>query len=284
MVLTTLPSRADMKEPVPMAISTHHLRSMFFGMKTSFGNGYWVSGSRYPVISELVDYNRDSGPWLLGAGRCEHVQPALRHRHLALYRLRMTLQTISSVLNRKTSLFAKLKEKASILNREVYALVIAAMIARVPWYARVFMGLVLAYAFSPIDLIPDFIPVLGYLDDLVIVPLGIALSLKMIPVQVMTEARQKAEEALRQGKPSSRVGAILIIAIWLIMLVVVIGLLARAARMVHCEPGMHNWLINDINGFTLRFPGVKTGLNPMLIGLALPSIFPEEIDDQFRCY
>ncbi len=127
-------------------------------------------------------------------------------------------------------MFAKLKEKASILNREVYALVIAARDPRVPWYARVFMGLVLAYAFSPIDLIPDFIPVLGYLDDLVIVPIGIALSLKMIPVQVMTEARQKAEEALRQGKPSSRVGAILIIAIWLIMLAVVIGLLARAAR------------------------------------------------------
>ena len=127
-------------------------------------------------------------------------------------------------------MIAKLKEHASALNREVYALYIAGRDPRVPWYARIFMGLVLAYALSPIDLIPDFVPVLGYLDDLVILPLGIALSLKMIPAQVMTEARQKAEEALRQGKPSSRVGAILIIAIWLIMLAVVIGLLARAAR------------------------------------------------------
>jgi uncharacterized membrane protein YkvA (DUF1232 family) len=130
----------------------------------------------------------------------------------------------------RTSLIAKLKEKAGALNRETYALWIAARDPRVPWYARVFMGLVLAYAFSPIDLIPDFIPVLGYLDDLVIVPLGIALSLKMIPAQVITEARQKADEAVRQGKPSSRAGAILIIAIWLIMLAVVIGLLARTVR------------------------------------------------------
>ncbi len=123
----------------------------------------------------------------------------------------------------------KLKERAARLDRQVYALYIAARDPRVPWYAKAFMGLVLAYAFSPIDLIPDFIPVLGYLDDLVIIPLGIALALKMIPAQVMADARQEAEELSRQGKPLIRAGAILIIAIWLIMLIVVIGVIVKVS-------------------------------------------------------
>jgi uncharacterized membrane protein YkvA (DUF1232 family) len=134
-------------------------------------------------------------------------------------------------------LISKLKERASALNREVYALSIAGRDPRVPWYARIFMGLVLAYALSPIDLIPDFIPVLGYLDDLVIVPLGIAISLKMIPVQVMSEARQKAAEAFRQGKPSSRAGAVLIILIWLIMLAVAISWVVRAGSLFQLPSG-----------------------------------------------
>jgi uncharacterized membrane protein YkvA (DUF1232 family) len=125
-------------------------------------------------------------------------------------------------------LIAALKNRAVALKREAYALYIAARDPRVPWYAKVFMGLVLAHTFSPIDLIPDFIPVLGYLDDLIVVPLGIALALKMIPAEVMIDARRQAEELLRQGKPISRAGAIMVIAIWLIIITAVVWSIARA--------------------------------------------------------
>ena len=119
-------------------------------------------------------------------------------------------------------MLAKLKNWANTLKREVSALYIAARDPRVPWYAKVFMGFVLAYFFSPIDLIPDFIPFIGYLDDLIIVPLGIALAIKMIPAQVMIDARKQAEGFLRQKEPVSRVGAIMIIVIWLIILALVV--------------------------------------------------------------
>ena len=124
-------------------------------------------------------------------------------------------------------MIAALKNRARSLKREAYALYIAARDPRVPWYAKVFMGLVLAHTFSPIDLIPDFIPVLGYLDDLIVTPLGIALALKMIPAQVMTDARQQAEELLRQGKPISRAGAVMVITIWLIIITAVVWFIAR---------------------------------------------------------
>jgi uncharacterized membrane protein YkvA (DUF1232 family) len=117
-------------------------------------------------------------------------------------------------------LIAKLKDHAASLKREVYALCIAARDPRVPWYAKIIMGVVLAYALSPIDLIPDFIPVLGYLDDLIIVPLGIALALKMIPAQVMLDARLHADDLLRQGKPVSRARAVIVIIIWLAILAI----------------------------------------------------------------
>jgi uncharacterized membrane protein YkvA (DUF1232 family) len=130
-------------------------------------------------------------------------------------------------------LLAKLKNRAIFLKKEAYALYIAARDPRAPWYAKVFIGLVLAYAFSPIDLIPDFIPVLGYLDDLIIVPIGIVLALKMIPAQVMIDARQKAEDLLRQGEPVSRVGAFIVIVIWLIILAAVIWFIMRLVMKKH---------------------------------------------------
>src|SRR5512136_429205 len=114
------------------------------------------------------------------------------------------------------------KAAARKLRLEVYALYYAYRNPRTPWYAKVWGSLVLAYAFSPIDLIPDFIPVLGYLDDLLVVPLGIAISVKMIPAQVMIDARHQAEDLLRQGEPISRLGAIIVIVIWLIIVAVVI--------------------------------------------------------------
>lgn len=122
----------------------------------------------------------------------------------------------------------KLKSRAKLLKRDAYALYIAARDPRVPWYAKVFLGVVVAHTFSPIDLIPDFVPVLGYLDDLIITPLGIALALKMIPAEVMTEARRQSEELMRQGKPISRAGAVLVIAVWLVILVIMVWWLARA--------------------------------------------------------
>ncbi len=114
-----------------------------------------------------------------------------------------------------------LKKRAYELEREACALVIAARDPRVPWYAKAFMGLVLAHTFSPIDLIPDFIPVLGYLDDLVVTPLGIALALKMIPADVIVDARQQADRVWQQGRPVSRAGAIIVIAFWLVVVILV---------------------------------------------------------------
>jgi uncharacterized membrane protein YkvA (DUF1232 family) len=116
------------------------------------------------------------------------------------------------------------KQRARQLKKETYAIYIACKDPRVPWYARLFAGFVVAYAFSPIDLIPDVIPILGYLDDLVLVPLGIILVLKMIPPAVLAECRDKAEAAMNQGKPTSRIAAIAIVAIWLLLgIIAVIG-------------------------------------------------------------
>ena len=84
----------------------------------------------------------------------------------------------------------RLKRWARRLKVEVYALYLAYKDPRVPWYARAFAAVVVAYAFSPIDLIPDPIPILGYLDDLVIIPLGVALAIRMIPPPVLAECRE----------------------------------------------------------------------------------------------
>jgi len=121
----------------------------------------------------------------------------------------------------------KLKRRAQVLKRDAYALTIAVRDPRVPWYARVFLGLVVAHTFSPIDLIPDFVPVLGYLDDLIITPLGIALALKMIPPEAMADARRQSEEWMQQGKPVSRAGAILVISVWLVVLTILVWLIVR---------------------------------------------------------
>ena len=119
----------------------------------------------------------------------------------------------------KSNLLSKLKDRATVLKRDVFALWFAYRDARTPWYAKGFAALVVAYAFSPIDLIPDFIPVLGYLDDLILVPAGIALALKMIPIGVMSDARAKAEQHLKDKKPTNWVVAGVIILIWIAILV-----------------------------------------------------------------
>ena len=107
-----------------------------------------------------------------------------------------------------------LKLRARALKSELRALVIALRDPRTPWFARLWLGMVLAYAFSPIDLIPDFIPVLGYLDDLLLVPLGIWVALWMIPAGVMDDARLTASRQQGGKKPVSMVGAAVIVSIW----------------------------------------------------------------------
>lgn len=119
------------------------------------------------------------------------------------------------------------KQRAQQLKAETYALYLAYRDPRTPWYARVFAAIVVAYAFSPIDLIPDFIPVLGYLDDLLLVPLGILLAIKIIPPEIMQDSRAKAQEALAQNKSIGRAAAIAIVAIWLLLAALSISLGVR---------------------------------------------------------
>ena len=102
------------------------------------------------------------------------------------------------------STIEKWKQYARELKDETYALYLAYRHPDTPWLAKAFAGLVIAYASSPIDLVPDFIPILGYLDDLVLVPLGIAIALKMIPDAVMVECRRQAKIDLGEGKPVNR--------------------------------------------------------------------------------
>jgi uncharacterized membrane protein YkvA (DUF1232 family) len=116
---------------------------------------------------------------------------------------------------REAKALEKLKNKAGKIKQNVFVLFLAYKDPRVPLYAKLFAALVVAYAFSPIDFIPDFIPVLGYLDDLIIVPLGITLALKIIPQPVIAECRDRAEEIRKQGKPKNWVTGALFILIWI---------------------------------------------------------------------
>jgi uncharacterized membrane protein YkvA (DUF1232 family) len=107
----------------------------------------------------------------------------------------------------------RLRAWAEAIKRDVVALYIAGRDPRVPWYVKLAAVAVAAYALSPIDLIPDFIPVLGYLDDVIILPVALLLVIKMIPAPLMAEFRQEAQR--RAERPTSRAGAILIVAIWI---------------------------------------------------------------------
>ena len=119
----------------------------------------------------------------------------------------------------------RLESWARRLKIEVYALYLAYRDPRVSWYARVFAAVVVGYAFSPIDLIPDVVPVLGYLDDLIVVPLGVALAIKMIPPHVLAECREKAREA--KDRPVNRVAAAVIVLLWIALARLAVRLVAR---------------------------------------------------------
>lgn len=108
----------------------------------------------------------------------------------------------------------RMKQWARRIKQDVVAIWLAARDPRTPWMAKVLALLVAAYAVSPIDLIPDFIPVLGYLDDLIIVPLGILLVVRLIPADLMAEFRRSAADM--SSRPVSRVAAAVFIAVWIL--------------------------------------------------------------------
>lgn len=112
--------------------------------------------------------------------------------------------------------FERLRAWARGIKRDVVAVYFAARDPRTPWLVRLLAIAVAGYALSPIDLIPDFIPVLGYLDDLILVPLGLRLVLQLLPAEVLDDARVRATETL--ARPRSRIAAAVIIAIWLLVL------------------------------------------------------------------
>jgi len=116
----------------------------------------------------------------------------------------------------------RLKDRARILKRETLALYLAARDPRTPWYAKVLAVAIVAYALSPVDLIPDFIPVLGYLDELVLIPAGIALVIRLIPREVMEDAHARAGDVLDRAKKTAVWAAVVIVAIWALVAWVVI--------------------------------------------------------------
>ena len=123
-------------------------------------------------------------------------------------------------------LVERLKQWSGRLESEVYALYLAYKDPRVPWHARLFAALVVGYAFNPIDLIPDPISILGYLDDLLLVSLGIALAIKLIPPGVLTEHRAQAQKVAAQGKPINCTAAVVAVILWVSLAVLAVYLVA----------------------------------------------------------
>jgi len=119
-----------------------------------------------------------------------------------------------------SSLFQKIREKVNALKRDLMSLWFAYQDKRTPWYAKLWAAGVVGYAFSPIDLIPDFIPILGYLDDAIILPIGIFIAIRLIPKDVLSESRIKAQIWFdnNKGKPKNWVVAALILLLWMAIL------------------------------------------------------------------
>ncbi len=111
-------------------------------------------------------------------------------------------------------LFTKIKQQIKQLKSEIFTLYFAAHDHRTPWYAKLIVAAIVAYALSPIDLIPDFIPIIGYLDDLVLIPIGIVLAIKLIPHIVLIDSKVLALKAMENKKPVSWIAGAIIILIW----------------------------------------------------------------------
>ena len=119
------------------------------------------------------------------------------------------------------------KDRARQLSAQTYALYLAYRHPRTPWYAKVFAALVVGYVFSPIDPIPDFIPGVGLLDEMMVVPIGVLIAAQLIPRQVMEECQEKAREVAEGEKPVSRVAAMVVVALWLLCVALAVLLAMR---------------------------------------------------------
>jgi uncharacterized membrane protein YkvA (DUF1232 family) len=117
------------------------------------------------------------------------------------------------------------KVKSEAFKREGYALYLASKHPRTPWYAKVLAALIIGYALSPIDFIPDFIPVVGYLDDLIIIPAGITLLIKIVPRDILEECRTKARSDFLNKKPKNWIAATIIVLIWLLAIYFTLSLI-----------------------------------------------------------
>lgn len=120
------------------------------------------------------------------------------------------------------------KERVRVLKKETLTLYLACRHPRVPWYAKLLAILVVGYALSPIDLIPDFIPVLGYLDDLILIPLGIMLVIRLIPAEVLGECRRKSDALVGTVIRAGKVAAGVIVVIWLLAAFLIFWCIVRA--------------------------------------------------------
>ena len=125
--------------------------------------------------------------------------------------------------------FAAWSQRAHLLKRETYALYLVCRHPRVPWYAKFLALIVVGYALSPIDLIPDFIPVLGYLDDLILIPLGIMLIIRLVPADVVAECRARSEKMVERVTRAGKIAAGVVVAIWILAAALVIRLILRAS-------------------------------------------------------
>ena len=119
------------------------------------------------------------------------------------------------------------KRRARELSAQTYALYLAYRHPRTPWYAKVFAALIVGYVFSPIDPIPDFIPGVGLLDEMVVVPIGVLIAAKLIPQEVMEECQERAREVAEGVKPVSLVAAVVVVAVWLLCVALAIFLALR---------------------------------------------------------
>ena len=122
-------------------------------------------------------------------------------------------------------MLVRLKSHARALKNEALAVYLAAKDPRTPWYAKALIFFVVAHTFSPIDLIPDFIPVIGYLDDLIITPLGLALAIRLIPAEVLEEARRKVEQVRGPERGVKVAGVVIIVIVWVAVLIGILYLI-----------------------------------------------------------
>jgi uncharacterized membrane protein YkvA (DUF1232 family) len=125
------------------------------------------------------------------------------------------------------SIIARWKGRVRWLKTETYAVYLALKDSRVPWVTKALIIFVVAHTFSPIDLIPDFIPLIGYLDDLLITPIGIFLAIKLIPDEVLAECREKAKRVYVESAPTNQWAAVVVIMIWLFFALFLLALIFR---------------------------------------------------------